>query len=170
MIRSLAATFAARWAAAVVIFGLAFPAAAQGTHIINKDTDNVAIRGYDTVAYFTESRATQGKPEFEHTWQDARWLFAKAEHRDMFARDPERYAPRFGGFCTGGMSLNYIQEANPENWAVINGQLYLNNGSPGLDRRPNPGAVISAAAANWPVLGQQYDPAVHRPCTTCASR
>ena len=170
MIRSLAATFAARWAAAVVIFGLAFPAAAQGTHIINKDTDNVAIRGYDTVAYFTEKRAVEGKPEFEHNWQDARWLFANAAHRDLFAQDPERYVPRFGGFCTGGMALNYIQEPNPETWAIIEGRLYFNTNSPPLDRRENPQAVINAAERNWVELGQEYDPAARRPCTTCASR
>jgi YHS domain-containing protein len=55
--------------------------------------DGVAILGYDTVAYFTDGRAMRGKPEFEYVWGGSRWWFATAEHRDLFASDPERYAP-----------------------------------------------------------------------------
>ena len=65
---------------------------------INTDDVGVAIKGYDTVAYFTEGRAVRGSAEFETLWQDARWHFANAEHRDMFKADPERYAPQYGGF------------------------------------------------------------------------
>ena len=70
---------------------------------INKDTEGVAILGYDTVAYFTDGRPVKGSPDFEYAWQDARWRFASAEHRTVFASNPERYAPQFGGFCTGAM-------------------------------------------------------------------
>jgi hypothetical protein len=86
---------------------------ALGQQRINKNAEDIAIRGYDTVAYFTEGRAVKGKPEFEHAWQEARWLFASAEHRDLFASDPERYAPRFGGYCTGGLSLGYMIQPIP---------------------------------------------------------
>jgi hypothetical protein len=65
---------------------------------INTDAVGVAIKGYDTVAYFTDGRAEKGNPEFETLWQDARWHFASAEHRDMFKADPERYAPQYGGY------------------------------------------------------------------------
>ncbi len=65
---------------------------------INTDDVGVAIKGYDTVAYFTDGRAEKGNPEFEALWQDARWHFASAEHRDMFKADPERYAPQYGGY------------------------------------------------------------------------
>ena len=94
---------------------------------INTTADDVAIDGYDTVAYFTDARALKGKPEFEQVWQGSRWWFTSAEHRDLFARDPERYAPQFGGFCTGGLSLGYLIEANPENWSIIDGRLYINH-------------------------------------------
>jgi len=51
---------------------------------INTDAVGVAIKGYDTVAYFTDGRAVKGTAEFETLWQDARWHFANAQHRDMF--------------------------------------------------------------------------------------
>jgi hypothetical protein len=134
---------------------LALPALADER--INKNSEDVAIKGYDTVAYFTEGRAVKGKPEFEYVWQDARWWFAKPEHRDIFAGDPERYAPRYGGFCTGGLSLGYITQANPENWSIIDGLLYMNRSRPGRDRlRANPGPVIAAAEDSWVLYGRGF--------------
>ena len=64
---------------------------------VNKTFWGVAIEGYDTVAYFTEGRAVKGSKKFSHTWNDAKWYFSSAAHRDMFASDPENYAPRYGG-------------------------------------------------------------------------
>jgi len=58
----------------------------------------VAIWGYDTVTYHTEGRAMKGKKEFSYEWNDVTWRFANAENRDLFAADPERYAPQFGGY------------------------------------------------------------------------
>ena len=73
--------------------------AANGTAFneVNKDTMGVAIKGYDTVAYWTQGRAVKGNQEFSHTWNDAEWLFASVENRDLFASDPDHYAPQYGG-------------------------------------------------------------------------
>jgi YHS domain-containing protein len=58
----------------------------------------IAIHGYDTVVYHTENRAVKGKSEFSYDWNEAEWHFASAENRDLFASDPDRYAPQFGGY------------------------------------------------------------------------
>jgi YHS domain-containing protein len=39
----------------------------------------------------------KGKKEFSYQWKDAKWYFKSAENRDLFAADPLRYAPQFGG-------------------------------------------------------------------------
>ena len=65
---------------------------------INSDVFGIAIKGYDTVAYFTEGRAVKGESKFSYEWNDAKWYFKNAEHRDQFASDPERYAPKYGGY------------------------------------------------------------------------
>ena len=140
--------------ALVMAVALAVPAVAGGAHKVNTDGDRVAIQGYDPVAYFTERRPVKGKPEFEHVWQDARWWFASAEHRDLFAGDPDRYSPRYGGFCTGGMSIGRLAPIDPEAWAIVDGRLYLNYSKSGRDefvRVPEP--VIARAEENWAELG-----------------
>ena len=64
----------------------------------------LAISGYDTVAYFTDGKPVPGSSDIDYFWHDARWLFASPEHRDVFARNPERYAPQYDGYCAMGAS------------------------------------------------------------------
>ena len=63
----------------------------------------LAIKGYDPVAYFVDGRPVRGRPEIEYEWDENRYRFATAEHRDLFRADPVRYAPQFANFCA--MSL-----------------------------------------------------------------
>lgn len=58
----------------------------------------IAIDGYDPVAYFTEGRPVKGSSEYSYTWNEARWYFSKPEHRELFAANPEKYAPKKSGF------------------------------------------------------------------------
>ena len=79
---------------AVIMFtntGLAFDE-------VNTTFFGVAIKGYDTVAYHIEGRAVKGKSKFSHKWNDAKWYFSSAGNKDLFAADPERYAPQYGGY------------------------------------------------------------------------
>ena len=64
---------------------------------VSKSKSGIAIRGFDSVAFHTEKRAVKGKKEFSYQWNDATWYFKNAENRELFASDPVRYAPQFGG-------------------------------------------------------------------------
>lgn len=99
--------------------------AAPNQFAINVDAGGNAVHGYDPVAYFTEGRALRGDAALSHTWKGARWLFANARHRDLFAADPERYAPRIGGFCAVGAVNGRMAEVDPRQWLVIRDKLYL---------------------------------------------
>lgn len=65
---------------------------------------------------------------FEKTgWKNgARWRFASKANRDLFVADPERYAPRYGGFCAYGTSQGHKVSTDPNAFAIVNGRLYLN--------------------------------------------
>ena len=86
----------------------------------------LAIKGYDPVAYFTESRPVQGKPDFAFDWQGARYHFASAAHRDLFVANPGRYAPQYAGYCAFGIANNVKAEVDPTQWSIADGKLYLN--------------------------------------------
>lgn len=92
----------------------------------------LAIKGYDPVAYFTDARPTPGSPDIEYEWDDHRYRFATAEHREMFKANPVRYAPQFGNFCAMALAKGELVEANPENWLISDGKLYVfGKGAPG---------------------------------------
>ncbi|MEL6471046.1 MAG: YHS domain-containing (seleno)protein [Cyanobacteria bacterium J06623_4] len=115
------------------------------------DDAGLAIRGTDPVAYFTEGAAISGRPEFAYSWRNATWQFASAENRDLFAANPEQYAPQYGGFCAWAVSEGYTASIDPEAWRIVDGRLYLNY-SQGVQRQWEqdiPGN-ISRADANWP--------------------
>jgi len=85
----------------------------------------LAIDGYDPVAYFTQSAAVRGLPEIEYEWDEYRYRFSRAEHRDLFKADPARYAPQFANYCAMSLARGEIVQANPESWLISDGKLYL---------------------------------------------
>lgn len=82
--------------AAGLVAGSAVPSIAEDQ---KKDqVYGVAIKGYDPVAYFTQDKAIKGKSSMFYVWNEAEWHFDNAGHRDLFAADPKKYAPRHSGF------------------------------------------------------------------------
>ena len=113
------------------LFVVFFAQPAAGGHGEEKSTMKVgqggmAIKGYDTVAYFTEGKAIVGSTDFQHTWREAEWNFTSAKHRAMFVASPEKYAPQFGAFCALGVSMSAAVEADPEAWTIVDDKLYMN--------------------------------------------
>ena len=86
----------------------------------------LSISGYDPVAYFTDGKPIQGKPDLETLWHRLRWRFASVSHRDMFVKDPDRYTPQYDGYCAMGASLDaaaHKDTVDPEAWAIVDGKL-----------------------------------------------
>jgi len=114
----------------------------------------VAIMGYDPVAYFTEGRATKGSEEFNYVWLGTPWYFASREHRELFISDPVKYAPQFGGYCTGELASDGITvNIDPDAWRIIEGKLYLlyqKGGAAYLEAHPED--WVPKAEANWPKI------------------
>jgi hypothetical protein len=85
----------------------------------------LAIKGYDPVSYFTDGKPTRGFPENEYQWDGLRYRFSSAEHRELFKAEPVRYAPQFGNFCAMALSKGELVQADPENWLISDGKLYI---------------------------------------------
>lgn len=115
--------------------------------------DQIAIRGYDPVAYFRDGGPRLGKPEFSVSHSGATWRFASAEHKALFEADPQRYLPAYGGFCAYGTSRGYLVKIEPEAWSIVDGRLYLNYDL-GVRKTwlRDTRAYIARADGNWPRL------------------
>ena len=93
---------------------------------LNVSRGQLALRGYDAVAYWIHGRPIRGAAEFEHRWNGGLWRFATAANRDTFAKDPSHYAPEFGGYCAWAVSRGYTADGDPNAWRIVDGKLYLN--------------------------------------------
>jgi YHS domain-containing protein len=123
---------------------------------IHTSRGGVALDGYDAVAYFAQGMPVRGDARFEHRWKGAVWRFASADHRDHFVRDPERYAPQFGGYCAYAVSRGYTASGDPLVWRIVADRLYVNYSKEAgrLWAQDIPGN-IARGRRNWPgVLGR----------------
>ena len=112
-----------------------------------------AIRGYDTVAYFTENKAVEGSENFSTEYMGAVWLFSSQEHLDLFTENPEKYAPQYGGYCAYAVSQNKTASIQPDLFTIVDGKLYLNYNESINDKwRANKENFIVDADKHWPGL------------------
>ena len=155
MISTVPSTGRGRSAWIILVFAAVLAPGCETAPIrrVNTDELGVAIHGFDSVAYFTDGRPVPGDPAYRHLWEGAVWWFASADHRDAFARDPERYAPRYGGYCAYAVALGGTADIDPTAWAIVDDRLYLNL-SPGIARRweTDRDEYIESADRNWPDL------------------
>ena len=97
----------------------------------NVDKSSVAIGGYDVVSYYTQDKPTLGKEDFIIKYEGIIYQFSSKENRSLFQKNPERYLPAFGGWCTFLMGIDKQffpptrSRPDPENFKVINDKLYL---------------------------------------------
>jgi YHS domain-containing protein len=132
---------------------LAALVAAAGIAGASAEEPRLAIKGYDPVAYFDPGEPTPGDERFVTVWDGARWQFASAEHQAMFQSDPDRYAPRYGGYCAFGVSLGKQFDIDPSQWAIVDGQLYLQSSPEATaEWQKDPATRIAEADANWATM------------------
>ena len=131
------------------------------------DEARLSISGYDPVAYFTDGKPTQGKPEFEYLWHRQRWRFASGEHRELFTRDPKHYAPQYDGYCAMGASNGaeaHKDTVDPEAWAIVDGKLYLTHNRYWMQVwRENANEHIRQADQDWEAVKDLPPPEIVGP-------
>jgi hypothetical protein len=119
----------------------------------NADANDIAIKGYDTVAYFTQSKPVMGSSEYSATYKNAIFHFANAKNRDLFKADAAKYAPQYGGYCAMGVAMNLKFDTDPTAWKIVENKLYLNLNKDvqkaWLSKIPS---NIQTAETNWPEL------------------
>jgi enamine deaminase RidA (YjgF/YER057c/UK114 family) len=133
------------------------------------DEPRLSISGYDPVAYFTDGKPAQGKPEFEYLWHRLRWRFSSGEHRELFTRNPKQYAPQYDGYCAMGTSTGegaHKDSVDPEAWAIVDGKLYLAHNRYWMEEwRKNAQEHIRQADRDWEaVKGLPAPETVGPPC------
>jgi hypothetical protein len=123
--------------------------------------ESVGLVGYDPVSYFPEGggKPAKGLISISAEHEGVTYRFASEAHRTAFLKDPAKYVPAFGGWCTWAVAeLGKRVDVDPESYLVKDGRLLVFYRDPALDTRAkfleNPDALLKKAAANWPALAR----------------
>src|SRR5690349_11467786 len=98
---------------------------AQAKTLVNVDVQGVGAHGYDPVAFFTEGKAVRGDPQWKSTYGGATYYFQSSADRDLFEKEPAKYAPQYGGYCAMAMAMGKLEDADPNYFLVHDDKLLL---------------------------------------------
>jgi len=130
---------------------------AAGKQLLNLDSNGIAIQGYDPVAFFTEHKPVKGVRQFHSEYNGAKYLFASADDKTAFDKEPAKYEPQFGGYCAYGASRGKTAPIKIEAWQIVNDRLLMQydldiKGEFNKDQQ----GTLKKADQNWPGLVDKY--------------
>ena len=114
-------------AAAAMVFYISASAqdAAQRSKLYNLD-DDIAIQGYDPVAYFVQHKAIKGSKNLAVKHQGVIYYFSSETNKAEFMKNPSMYEPQYGGWCAYAMGAKGEKvSVDPKTYKIIGGKLYL---------------------------------------------
>jgi len=139
--------------ALVLALALYFPGLANSGEVNTGGPEDLAILGYDPVAYFTENRAIKGSANISYNWLGAQWAFASEKHKKLFSENPVKYAPQYGGHCADGVAYGVlVTYIDPQAWRIIEGKLYLNYDLESAVELEETEGLLEKSVENWPGL------------------
>lgn len=132
------------------LFALLFLNGVDVQAVERSQSTDIAIKKYDPVAYFKVGEAVKGNEAFAFEWNDKIWHFSSKENRDLFAANPEKYAPQYDGYCAWAMTEARKAETDPQVWKIVDEKLYLNCSREAYEKwkKDIPGN-IKKADKNW---------------------
>jgi YHS domain-containing protein len=87
---------------------------------------NLAISGYDPVAYFNQAKAVKGSAKYAVVYQGIQYYFSSVANKEEFKTNPAKYEPQYGGWCAYAMGATGEKvEIDPKTFKILHGKLYL---------------------------------------------
>ena len=129
---------------------LAAPARAIDPDAVN-NVEEIALKGFDTVAYFTDNKPRKGDPEITSRYQGVTYEFVSKEHKALFDKEPAKYVPIYNGYCAFGVWEGLKIDVDPHAYAINDGKLAVFFSDEARDAYQGDLATKSReAAAKWP--------------------
>jgi YHS domain-containing protein len=128
---------------------------AQSKTPVNVDAQGVGAHGYDPVAFFTEGKAVRGAPQWQSAYGGATYYFQSSADRDLFDKEPAKYAPQYGGYCAMALTMGKLEDADPNYFLVHEDKLLLQrNEKAHMMFSKDPAGNHRKADENWAKLQQ----------------
>lgn len=136
-----------------VYLAVATVVSAKEKTLVNAESDGVVLHGYDPVAYFTVNTAVKGDAKYKATYKGGTYYFASDANRNLFKRDPSKYAPQYGGYCAVAVSMGQLEDADPKMFTIHNDKLLVQRNEKAHQMfLSNPDMLHQKADQQWPEL------------------
>jgi YHS domain-containing protein len=89
---------------------------------------HLGLKGHDPVAYFTDGKHILGDAKIKTEHEGVTYRFVSEDHKKMFAANPARFAPQYGGFCANGIVYGIPWGGDPDTWRIVNDRLFIFGG------------------------------------------
>lgn len=113
----------------VISIGIIMSIFISGTCVaasLDQNGGEIAIQGFDPVLYRTENRAEKGYSSLYCKYSEHNWHFCNSANRELFMKDPKKYAPEYQGYCAYYMTKKgYKKDSDPNVWLIVDGRLFL---------------------------------------------
>ena len=83
------------------------------------------MSGYSLPAYQLENKAVKGDPQIKRIYRGLVYHFASEGEAKSFEKEPERFIPKYEGYCAEGMAQGKRFPADPKVFAIVDGKTYL---------------------------------------------
>lgn len=88
--------------------------------------EKVALGGYDVTSYFNNDAPVKGNETFNTEYNGKTFYFSNKESLTEFSKNPDKYAPQYGGYCAYAVAKKKIKMGvDPEVYEIRDGKLYL---------------------------------------------
>jgi hypothetical protein len=136
---------------------------AQDKQAYNIDNSNIALQGYSPVSYLDLGLAQRGLKQFKSEYDKVFYYFTSAEQKSKFDADPQKYLPKYGGYCAYGVYAGAKFRPDPNKFIVKDGQYFLFLYNLELDAEQlwmaenNHSSLVKKANENWRKLKSTYN-------------
>jgi YHS domain-containing protein len=86
---------------------------------------SVGTGTFDPVSYFQSEGPKTGNSSLQHIHDGVTYYFTSDTNLQLFKKDPSRYLPQFGGWCSMTLAMGKTTRPTYTNYLIQDGKLYL---------------------------------------------
>jgi len=91
------------------------------------------LDGFDPVAYHLVGKSVRGDSAIKADYDGVTYRFVSADNKAAFLKEPTRYVPQNGGFCSNGIVYGIPWGGDGDTWRLIDGKLFIFGGARSRD-------------------------------------
>ena len=126
-------------------------------NLVYVNAKGVILDGYDVVE-LNKEKEMPGSYKFQAEHNGATYYFCTQKNQQTFEKDPNKYAPQYGGHCAVSTSMGMLEPGSIETASMVGGKLYVQRNAKATKmwESKGPKMFIGKADENWPMLTKKY--------------